>query len=104
MAFQRLLRLAQVGAALFDLLGAVPFLEHAELGVRPEFVRFAEAGIPVRVERACDIGRFRIVDVRHGEHLIKLLVAEGQAMPEGAGHLAFDVERTRVYVDGWALA
>ena len=77
-----------------------------ELGVRPEFVRFApagEAGIPVQVERASDIGRFRIVDARCGEHLIKLLVAEGQPVPEGAGKLAFDAQRTRVYADGWMV-
>jgi glycerol transport system ATP-binding protein len=75
-----------------------------ELGVRPEFVRFAAAGIPVRIERASDIGRFLIVDARHGEQLIKLLVAEGEPIPEGEGHLAFDPERTRVYADGWAVA
>jgi glycerol transport system ATP-binding protein len=75
--------------------------------VRPEFVRFAPAGgpgIPVQVERASDIGRFRIVDARCGEHLIKLLVAEGQPVPEGAGLLAFDPQRTRIYADGWAVA
>jgi glycerol transport system ATP-binding protein len=75
----------------------------AELGVRPEFVRFASDGIPVQIERASDIGRFRIVDARHGEHLIKLLVAEGQAVPEREARLAFDPARTRVYVDGWAV-
>ncbi|MBI5718552.1 MAG: ABC transporter ATP-binding protein [Burkholderiales bacterium] len=78
-----------------------------ELGVRPEFVHFAaagEQGIPVLIERASDIGRFRIVDARCGEHLIKLLVAEGQPVPEGHGHLAFDAQRTRVYADGWAVA
>jgi glycerol transport system ATP-binding protein len=75
-----------------------------EIGVRPEFVRFAEQGIPVQVERASDIGRFHIVDVRHGEQLIKLLVAEGQPIPEGRGHLAFDAQRTRVYADGWAVS
>ncbi len=50
------------------------------------------------------VGRFHIVDARHGEHLIKLLVAEGQPVPEGQGHLAFDAQRTRVYADGWAVA
>ena len=74
-----------------------------ELGVRPEFVRFAGEGIPVRIERASDVGRFRIVEARAGEHLIKLLVAEGQPVPEGEGCVAFDPERTRVYADGWAV-
>jgi glycerol transport system ATP-binding protein len=74
-----------------------------ELGVRPEFVHFAAQGIPVRVERASDIGRFRIVDARAGGQLIKLLVAEGQPVPEGEGRLAFDPAHTRVYADGWAI-
>ena len=75
-----------------------------EIGVRPEFVRFADDGVPVRIERAADVGRFRIVDARAGEQLIKLIVAEGAPLPEGAAHLAFDPARTRVYADGWVVA
>ncbi len=75
-----------------------------ELGVRPEFVRFADDGIPVQVERASDVGRFRIVDTRCGEHTIKLLVGEGQPVPQGEARLAFDAQRTRVYADSWAVA
>ena len=54
-----------------------------ELGVRPEFVRFADRGIPVDVVKVADAGRFRIVETSHGEHRIKLLVPEGQPMPIG---------------------
>jgi len=78
--------------------------KRTEIGVRPEFVRLAGEGIPVQIERAADSGRFHIVDARHGEHLIKLLVAEGQPVPEGQRHLAFDPQHTRVYADGWAVA
>jgi len=74
-----------------------------ELGVRPEFVRFADSGLPVRVERISDIGRFRIVDARFGEHLIKALIAEGQNVPGDGGHLAFDAARTQLYADGWIV-
>jgi glycerol transport system ATP-binding protein len=78
-----------------------------ELGVRPEFVRFAaggEPGIAVQIERSSDVGRFRIVDTRCGEHLIKLMVAEGEPVPEREGRLSFDAARTRVYADGWAVS
>jgi glycerol transport system ATP-binding protein len=75
-----------------------------EIGVRPEFVRFAGSGIPVRIERASDVGRFHIVDARAGEQLIKVIVAEGEPVPAEQGHLAFDPERTRVYADGWVVA
>jgi glycerol transport system ATP-binding protein len=74
-----------------------------EIGVRPEFIRFADTGVPVRVERISDVGRFRIVDARHGAQLIKLLVAEGAPVPAEAGHLRFDPARTQVYADGWIV-
>jgi glycerol transport system ATP-binding protein len=72
-----------------------------EIGVRPEFVRFADDGIPVRIERIADVGRFRIVETRHGEQAIKLLVGEGQPVPAEQGHLRFDPSRTQLYADGW---
>ena len=75
----------------------------AEIGVRPEFIRFAAEGLPVRIERVADVGRFRIVDARHGEQLIKVLVGEGDQMPQGSGHLRFDPQRTQVYADGWIV-
>ncbi|HEX6018194.1 MAG TPA: ABC transporter ATP-binding protein [Burkholderiaceae bacterium] len=74
-----------------------------EIGVRPEFVRFADSGLPVQVERVSDIGRFRIVDARCGEHVVKALVAEGQAVPAERGHVAFDPARTQLYADGWIV-
>jgi len=74
-----------------------------EIGVRPEFVRFTDAGLPVQVERVSDIGRFRIVDARSGEHLIKALVAEGQSVPAERGHVAFDAVHTQLYADGWIV-
>jgi glycerol transport system ATP-binding protein len=74
-----------------------------ELGVRPEFVRFAAAGIPVQVERVADIGRLRIVDARHGEHLVKVVLDETAALPGASAHLAFEPGHPRVYADGWAL-
>jgi glycerol transport system ATP-binding protein len=74
-----------------------------EIGVRPEFVRFADSGLPVRVERVSDIGRFCIVDARAGEHVIKALIAEGQGVPTERGHLAFDAARTQLYADGWIV-
>jgi len=74
-----------------------------EIGVRPEFVHFAADGIPVQVERCADVGRFRIVDARAGEQLIKLVVAEGEPIPATSAHVAFDPARTRLYADGWVV-
>jgi len=78
-----------------------------ELGVRPEFVSFAPAGaddgIPVRVVKALDAGRHRIVETEHAGHKIKMLVPEGEAIPSDTAHVRFAPERTWVYRDGWLV-
>jgi glycerol transport system ATP-binding protein len=74
-----------------------------EIGVRPEFISFAEHGLPVEVVRVMDAGRYRVVDTRLGELRIKVLVDEGAPVPQGAAHLRFDPARTRVYRDGWVV-
>jgi glycerol transport system ATP-binding protein len=93
-----------------DAAGIARFAGHAiargrgtQIGVRPEFVRFAAEGLPVRIERVADLGRHRIVEARHGEQVIKAVVAEGQALPAENGHLAFDPAHTHVYADGWLV-
>jgi glycerol transport system ATP-binding protein len=78
----------------------------AQIGVRPEFTRFAregEDGLPVRVERVADVGRFRIVDARHADQVVKVLVGEGTPLPQGEARLAFDRAHTQVYADGWIV-
>jgi glycerol transport system ATP-binding protein len=73
----------------------------AELGVRPEFVRFAERGIPVRVARVSDAGRHQVVETRHGDSVIRVLLQEGEPVPGEHAHVDFDAAFTRLYVDGW---
>ncbi|MGE0005975.1 MAG: ABC transporter ATP-binding protein [Parvibaculaceae bacterium] len=75
-----------------------------ELGVRPEFVSLAEEGIPAEIVKVADAGRYRIVEARHGGHGIKLLVAEGAALPEKHTHLRFDPAHTQIYEDGWMVS
>ncbi|MCB9949227.1 MAG: ABC transporter ATP-binding protein [Rhodospirillaceae bacterium] len=72
-----------------------------ELGVRPEFTRFADDGVPVTVIRVADAGRHRIVETRAGDTRINLLVPETAEVPTGDACLAFDPAHTRVYMDGW---
>ncbi|HEX5077609.1 MAG TPA: ABC transporter ATP-binding protein [Geminicoccaceae bacterium] len=71
-----------------------------EIGVRPEFISFAEHGLAVEVVRVMDAGRYRIVDTRLGDLSIKILVDEGAQVPQGTAHLRFDPARTRLYRDG----
>jgi glycerol transport system ATP-binding protein len=73
-----------------------------EIGVRPEFVRFCDAGIPVRISRVSDTARHRIVEARHESVVIKLLVGEGEPVPEGHASVCFDPQYTQLYADGWS--
>jgi glycerol transport system ATP-binding protein len=80
-----------------------PGARRLQLGVRPEFIRFAGDGLAVQVERVSDAGRSRIVDTRCGEHQIKVVIAESEPVPEGVAHLRFDPAHTQVYADGWIV-
>ncbi len=75
-----------------------------QLGIRPEFVRFAEEGLPVQVTKVADAGRFNIVSARAGEKPLKILVPQGASVPSGAAKVAFDPGRARIYADGWLVA
>jgi glycerol transport system ATP-binding protein len=83
---------------------AIPESGSLQLGVRPEFIRFSSQGIPVDVVKAADVGRFRIVETRHRDHRINLLVPEGQPVPAGSAHVRFDPQHTHVYRDGWLVS
>ncbi|HMB47426.1 MAG TPA: ABC transporter ATP-binding protein [Afifellaceae bacterium] len=71
-----------------------------EIGVRPEFVSFADDGIPAEVVKVSDAGRYRIVDTLSGGQSVKLLVGEGEEVPTGAAHLNFAEASTRIYRNG----
>ncbi len=74
-----------------------------ELGVRPEFVHFDDDGIPVQIVKVSDTGRHSVVEVKHAETSIKLLVPEGQSLPSDNAHIRFDPAHTQVYADSWAV-
>jgi len=72
-----------------------------DLGVRPEFVRFADEGVPVRVARVSDAGRHHVVETHYADRVIRLLLKDGERMPSGAAHVVFDPAHTHLYADGW---
>jgi glycerol transport system ATP-binding protein len=78
-----------------------PAAQRLEIGVRPEFVRFDSDGIAVRVVRVRDNGRYRIVETERDAVTIRLLVAEGEALPSDSAFLRFDPKFTQLYADGW---
>jgi len=87
----------QVGEGIGHTAGA----SRLEIGVRPEYVSFAESGIPAEVVKVADAGRHRIVELRADGSRIHLLAPASAEVPGGAAHMAFDPARTRVYADGW---
>ncbi len=72
-----------------------------ELGVRPEFVSFAKAGLDADVVRVSDVGRYRVVETQVSGSKVKLIVPEGEDIPTGKAKLAFDASHTQIYSDGW---
>jgi glycerol transport system ATP-binding protein len=94
-------RFAGIPVRTANSAAGVPPGARTEIGVRPEFVRFAQQGIPVRVVRVADAGRHQIVETRHGDAMIRVLLDEHQAVPAHLAHLAFDPAFTRLYADGW---
>jgi glycerol transport system ATP-binding protein len=77
--------------------------QRIEIGVRPEFVALAQDGIPVRIVKVSDAGRHHIVEARHGDSRIRLLVEDGVAVPADGAHIRFDPAQTRLYADGWLV-
>lgn len=74
-----------------------------ELGVRPEFVRFDDSGIPVRINKVDDLGRHRIADVEAGGGQLKIIVPEGGEIPDQQPAIRFDPGHTHCYLDGWMI-
>ncbi len=77
-----------------------------QIGVRPEFVHFAEAGqgVPARVRRVEDVGRHKIVRLDVAGREVNAIVAEEAPVPDGVGAIRFDSDAINVYVDDWRLA
>jgi glycerol transport system ATP-binding protein len=74
-----------------------------EIGVRPEFVGFAEDGIPVSIDKVEDLGRYRVVTVTHDSSLIKMVVGEHEPIPTESPKIRFNPSQTRVYQNDWAI-
>lgn len=82
-----------------------------EIGIRPEFIRFAAAGtsatgsslIPVEIIRVNDLGKLSIVEVKHEQHLIKLILPEQDSIPTMSPRIIFNPAKTRLYADGWVV-
>ena len=95
---------ARIGDATVDLGAAYDARGRVQVGVRPEFLRLGEAGLPARVERVEDVGRHRIVRLDVGGTPAAAILGEGAPAPEGATRVAFAPEGVNVYADDWRVA
>lgn len=78
-----------------------------EIGVRPEFVHFAEQDsqhrLPVTIQKVDDLGRYQVVTAQHNEHIIKMVVDEAVNVPSESAHIVFTPSHTRLYANGWMV-
>lgn len=80
---------------------AIPHGSRHVLGIRPEFVRPAEAGatgaLRVHVTSVEDLGRFRLVTARAGEETLLARLEDDAAPPIGEAWLALPPRWTKVF-------
>ena len=74
-----------------------------EIGIRPEFVEFADEGIPVTIDKAEDLGRYQVLTLKHESEVIKMVLDEGQTIPAENPRIQFNPDYTRVYCDDWVV-
>lgn len=82
----------------------VPAAERIEIGIRPEFVHFAEEGIPARILKVSDAGRYRVIQAESENTLIHMLLGEDEPIPADKIRLGFSPGQARLYADGWLIA
>lgn len=73
-----------------------------ELGVRPEYVRLTNRGIPAKIIRVEDAGRYRIVRAMVQGHAITAILKEGEELPANP-HVTFDPKGVHLYADSWRV-
>jgi glycerol transport system ATP-binding protein len=83
--------------------GYAPLNGKVQVGIRPEFVRLSDSGIPARVTRVEDVGRHKVIRLDVEGHKISAIAEEGAPIPDGAGHISFDAEGINVYADDWRV-
>lgn len=74
-----------------------------EVGIRPEFVSFTQNGIPVTIEKVEDLGRYRVVTVKHETETFKMVVQEDAEIPTDNPAVSFDPDQTHLYCDDWLV-
>ena len=77
--------------------------QRLEIGVRPEYVRFADSGVPAKIVKVSDVGRYRVVETRCAEERVNVIVKDEISLPADGAHLQFEPAFTGLYADGWRV-
>lgn len=95
---------ARVGAQTISLPGT-PQIGHStqiELGIRPEFVKLSREGMPIRVDKIEDIGRYRIVRTGFEGQKLAVVVGEDEDIPADP-RVTFDPKAIGIFADSWRV-
>ncbi|QFU09536.1 Trehalose import ATP-binding protein SugC [Rhodobacteraceae bacterium THAF1] len=96
---------AQIAGTRFDMGQAYPTKGGAlKIGVRPEYVRMGDHGLPARVTRVEDVGRHKIVRLDLGGQEVAAIAGEGESVPDGGTHVQFVEGGVNVYENDWRVA
>jgi glycerol transport system ATP-binding protein len=74
-----------------------------ELGIRPEFIRLGDAGMPVSISKVEDIGRHKVVRASLDGHPIAIVLGEDDAIPADP-RVSFDPAGINLYANSWRVA
>ena len=74
-----------------------------QIGIRPEFIKFSNDGIPVKIKRVSDTGRHKVIDTECSSGSIKILANTSTQIPSGSAHITFDQKHTYAYGDNWII-
>ena len=74
-----------------------------QVGIRPEFIKFSNDGIPVKIKRVSDTGRHKVIDTECSSGSIKILANTFTQIPSGSTHITFDQKHTYAYGDSWII-
>ena len=96
---------ARIAGTQFDLGTTYPTGGGTlKIGVRPEYVRLAETGLPARVTRVEDVGRHKIVRLDIGGQEVSAIADESRSPPDGGTHVQFVDRGVNVYENDWRVA
>ena len=74
-----------------------------EIGIRPEFIKLSNRGLPVDIIKVSNAGHYKIVETKFENHTIKLLVSEQAVTSTKKTYLSFDKEKTYLFGDDWLI-